>query len=435
MKQSTVPLFPVAVSLIAGIVIGLSFSTHLFLLPIAIALAITTVLSLLLGRHRLLQTTSLMCCVVLFGLLLTANRLKGLEQDAANKPCSERIYPNSAWNGNRGEYVSSRPSLSLLDHARNVFLGWRQQLLERYRLLGARDDSYAVMAAMTLGDKSALDRDLRDVYSITGASHVLALSGLHLGILYMLLSRLTLSHRRRRVWSQVLLVCAVWAFVMLVGMPVSVVRSAFMITIFALFSLGHRPNMSVNLLSLTVIILLVIDPLTILDVGFQLSFMAVLSILVCPFLRSDDWQRNITVVGNTELFRYPTVKERATKVLQQCLLVSVAAQLGVAPLIAFYFGRFSTWFLLTNLIVLPAAYVILAGTLIMMVIPAASIIVIAATSLLNRLLTLMTQLPLASIDGLHPSVAEVVLVYVCIALFYVFSHQCQVALIKRERPY
>ena len=107
---------------------------------------------------------------------------------------------------------------------------------------------YAVVAAMTLGDKSQLTKELRDTYAISGASHILALSGLHLGIIYTLLS-LLLSRRRWQVLSQVVIIVCIWLFVFLVGLSASVVRSAVMVSIYALLSLGHRDKLSVNTLA------------------------------------------------------------------------------------------------------------------------------------------------------------------------------------------
>ena len=83
---------------------------------------------------------------------------------------------------------------------------------------------------MALGDKSALSREQRELYGQSGASHVLALSGLHLGIIYVLLSMLV-PGRRFRLVSQVLIVLSIWGFVLLVGLPTSVVRAAVMISI------------------------------------------------------------------------------------------------------------------------------------------------------------------------------------------------------------
>ena len=170
------------------------------------------------------------------------------------------------------------------------FLKYRSQLLARLHSTAAADfslftihfslsDAYAVVAAMALGDKSALTQDLRDVYSVTGASHVLALIGLHLGIIYTLLS-LFVFRRRWQVLSQVIVILSVWAFVFLVGMSTSVMRSAVMLSVYALLSLGHRDRMSVNTLAFTAIVMLMISPMSLFDVGFQMSYMAVFSILL-----------------------------------------------------------------------------------------------------------------------------------------------------------
>lgn len=303
----------------------------------------------------------------------------------------------------------SLKNLSILERSRVRFLRIRHGLLERYRLLGAKDDGYAVLAAMTLGDKSALDRELRDVYSVTGASHVLALSGLHLGMLYMLLSFFTGSCRRRRLWSQALLVLGIWAFAMLVGLPVSVVRSATMISLFAIFSLGYRQNLSFNVLCLAAIVILLQNPYALYDVGFQLSFVSVASILL--LLPLADIDKGDSLKPAVE----PSIPRRVASVIGSCLAVSLAAQVGVAPLIAYYFGRFSTYFLLTNLIVLPAVYLILCGSLLMLVLPVAAPIVLWVVDALNHILSLMSRLPLSSINDLHLSVAQVVMWYVAVA--------------------
>ncbi len=294
--------------------------------------------------------------------------------------------------------VVSLADVSLVERTRLTFLRWRHQLLTRYADGALSDNAYAVLAAMTLGDKSALDKELRDTYSVTGASHVLALSGLHLSILYMLLTTLLLQRgsRHRRVLVQVFLILSIWAFVLLVGMPVSVVRSALMISIFALFSLGYRPRLSVNLLALAAIIILVCSPLALFDIGFQLSFLSVLSILLfTPVFNKDHQNPLISAVW-----------------------VSIAAQMGSGPLVAYYFGRFSTYFLLTNLIVLPLAYVILLGGLTALLLPAASPMVGWVVELMNKALTLVARLPMASIEGLHPSALQVILCYVVIACLY-----------------
>ena len=181
-----------------------------------------------------------------------------------------------------GDWQRQQPSWQGLPvgwRLRLHFLCYRHQLLERYRQMGAADDQYAVLAAMTLGDKSAMSSTLRQVYAVSGASHVLALSGLHLGIIYMLLSLLVVN-RRLRLLSQVMIVTAIWAFALLVGLPASVVRAAVMISLYALLSLAGRNRMSVNALAVAALCILMVNPDSLADVGFQLSFLAMLAILL-----------------------------------------------------------------------------------------------------------------------------------------------------------
>ena len=290
--------------------------------------------------------------------------------------------------------------LSLWQRVKLHFLCYRHTLLERYRLLGASDAEYAVLAAMTLGDKTAMTKDLKEVYAISGASHVLALSGLHLGIIYVLLSMLV-PGRRFRMVSQVLIVLSIWGFVLLVGMPVSVVRAAVMISICALLSIFHRNPVSLNSLSLAVICILLANPVSIFDVGFQLSFAAMLSILLVKPLMEG-------MVSQAYLMKHPLLRW-----LWGVTTVSVAAQVGVAPLIAYYFGRFSTYFILTNLVVIPAATLILYLTLVTLLLPVTAVLSVKVVEGLNAILQLIaTSLPYASIEGLQPTVLQTLAVYV-----------------------
>ena len=309
----------------------------------------------------------------------------------------------------QGDWQLLPPScqgLSATDKLRVRFLSYRHRLLERYRQMGADDEQYAVLAAMTLGDKSAMTRELRDVYAVSGASHVLALSGLHLGIIYMLLSLLIVGRRLRYVILPVV-VLAIWAFVLLTGLPVSVVRAAVMISLYALLSLIHRGHFSLNALSLAALLILTVSPDSLWDVGFQLSFAAMVAILtVQPLLARP--------VSETYLFDRPVLRW-----LWGIVTVSVAAQIGTAPLIAYYFGRLPLYFLLTNLLVIPAATVIIWLVPVALLLPVAGVLLLKCVSWLNAALTLIAQrLPGASIDGLRPSVLQTLLVYVVIVSLF-----------------
>jgi competence protein ComEC len=303
----------------------------------------------------------------------------------------------------------SLEGLSRLERTRLYFLKLRSRLLQRLAVEGQKDVSYAVVAAMVLGDKSALTKELRDVYAVTGASHVLALSGLHLGIIYTLLSLLIVG-RRWQMISQVLIVLCIWAFVFLVGMSTSIIRSATMFTVYALLSLGHRDKMTVNTLAFTAIVMLMFHPLSLYDVGFQMSFMAVFAILVLTPLM-------MRVFSMAYLLSHQTLRW-----IWSMVAVSCAAQIGVAPLIAYYFGRFSTYFLLTNLIVIPAATLILWLSPVVLVFPSLAYLLLYIVKCLNTVLGQIAVWPGASIEALHPSVLQTVMIYVVIfCLTYILT--------------
>jgi competence protein ComEC len=362
--------------MMAGIVLG---SRMLLSIPFCLLLLSAMVIATaLLGRWGKVQTAGIALCAMMLGVLVIEMNMQ-----------------------KAGEGEASR-----IERTQQYFLHQRSLLLERLETAGLSDDRYAVVAAMALGDRSALTKELKETYSKTGASHVLALSGLHLGIIYALLSMLVVG-RRWQMITQVATVLSIWAFVFLTGMSASVVRSAVMLTVYALLALGHRQKMSVNTLAFTAIVMLLVTPKALFDVGFQMSFMAVFSILLF-----------------VPLFYRPFSAEylmthRAVSWLWGIVAVSVAAQIGVAPLIAYYFGRFSCYFLLTNFIVIPAATLILYLALGTLLIPSLGVVLASMVGLLNTTLLYIATIPGATIEGLHPSVGLTVAIYgVLLAAYY-----------------
>ena len=377
------PLLRLAVCMIIGITIANYIELPIPIFPVFAGMV---VIALLLGSHRYLQSVAILLCFLLMGMFLMQRQLSMPDESQ---------------------------SVSRIDRSKQFFLSQRSKLLERFADGGVDGDAYAVVAAMSLGDKSALTRDLKDTYSVSGASHVLALSGLHLGIIYMLLSVL-LPRRRWPALSQFLIILFIWAFVFLVGMSVSVVRSAIMLTVYGLLSIGNRDKMSINALAFTAIVMLMWNPAWLFDVGFQMSFLAVFAILLFVPLFDDVFSAEYLMA------------HRWIKRIWGLVVVSCSAQLGVAPLIAFYFGRFSTYFLLTNFIVIPAAMAILWLSLVVLLFPSLAYILLYIVQCLNTILSRITALPGASIDNLHPSVLQVMLIYVLIF--------CSYLLIERIKP-
>ena len=365
------PLVKIAIGLMAGMVAA----RYVVLLPLFPLLVGLILIAFCLWRYAYLQSAVIILCFVVLGALLM--------QQAQQEP----------------------PQVSKLERSRNYFLSQRARLLDRLSENGVDGNVYAVVAAMTLGDKSQLTKELRETYTVTGAAHVLALSGLHLSIIYTLLS-LFFCRQRWQIVSQVLIVISIWLFVFLVGMSSSVVRSAVMLTVYALLSLGDRNRMSVNTLAFTAIIMLMVHPLSLFDIGFQLSFLAVLSILIWyPVFEG--------VIPQSFLMSH-----RLVRWFWSLLAVSCAAQLGTAPLIAYYFGRFSSLFLITNLVVLPFAPLIIYLTLAVLFIPSLAYILVYIVSALNGVLTFLASITWVSIEALHPSILQIMMIYVIIAATY-----------------
>ena len=205
------------------------------------------------------------------------------------------------------------------------------------------------------------------------------------------------------------IILSVWAFVFLVGMSTSVARSAVMLSIYALLSLGHRDRMSVNTLAFTAIVMLMVSPMSLFDVGFQMSYMAVLSILLfVPLLES---------VFTAEYL----MLHRVVRWLWGMVAVSLSAQIGTAPLIAYYFGRFSCYFLLTNFIVIPAAMLILYLSLVVLVVPSLANLLYSIVAALNSLLVQIAAVPGSSIENLHPTKIQTTMIYLIIVAVYLLA--------------
>ena len=295
--------------------------------------------------------------------------------------------------------------LSVVQRARISALVFRDKLLQRFSDMGFSGQAYAVLAAMALGDKSSLSDELKEEYSVSGASHVLALSGLHLGIIYAILS-LLFSRRRWQIVSQVLILLAILSYVFIVGMSASVVRSAVMLTVYSFVSLLNRNRLSLNTLSVAAVV-------------YQMSFADVLFIII--------FYRPLLEVMPGSIRNIPIIKQ-----IWQMTAVSVAAQIGVAPLIAFYFGRFSCYFLLTNMIVVPAATVILYGAVLTAAVSflpwlqtLLAGLLLKVVILLNACVSFVAALPGASVDGIRIGLLQLLLIYILIFALSVLGHYCR----------
>lgn len=292
-------------------------------------------------------------------------------------------------------------------------LSIREHLLDYYRQTGLQGEQFAVLSALTLGYKQELDRKTQARFSASGAGHVLALSGLHIGILCMVLHSfygVFLRGGKHRRLRHLLIIPAVWAFVYLTGLPLSAVRAAWMFTLLAVGSLFTRVGYSLNTLALTAFGMLVYNPFFLFDVGFQLSFLAVASLLLL--------QPKLAQL-------LPPIQNPVLNYFWQIATVSAAAQIGVIPLTLYYFGQFPIYSLLVNLWIIPLTWLIVALALPFILasfFPIGNLQIAGANVLsalleaMNHLLELSNRLPGSSVGNIALQEIEVAVIYLALLI-------------------
>lgn len=205
----------------------------------------------------------------------------------------------------------------------------------------------AVLSAICLGDKTMLERNTKQHFSDAGAMHLLAVSGLHVGIVWWILDLLIRFPGRKRLGKflkLLLIVSILWFYAGITGFSESVTRSVLMFSLFTIASTLNRESNIFNTLFLSAFILLVLKPERIVEPGFQLSYLAVFGIVtIQPGLRKLLHSEN-----------------KIIKWIFDLITVSIAAQLITFPLVLLYFHQFPIWFLLTNIIAIPLVTVLLA---------------------------------------------------------------------------
>ena len=224
---------------------------------------------------------------------------------------------------------------------------WRQVLLHRLHTHLPTDNEWAVGAALILGYRTDMQASVKTTYQETGAMHVLAVSGLHVGLIYALLvwllQRLP-GHWKGRRWTEAsLLLAGIWLSPLLTGASPSATRAATMFSCFAVGMAIQRNGNVYNTLSASALVLLLIQPQWLQEVGFQLSYAAMLGI----------------VYFQPRIFRLWYIRHRFGRYLWQLAAVAIGAQLTTFPLTLYYFHQFPTYFLLSGWVVVPAAAAIL----------------------------------------------------------------------------
>ncbi|WP_162342835.1 ComEC/Rec2 family competence protein [Cyclobacterium salsum] len=297
-----------------------------------------------------------------------------------------------------------------------------RQYLEGKVLKYVEDDASAQIAkALLLGQKKALDEEIGEAYATAGAMHILAVSGLHVGIIYgffFLFFKPQKAKKIQRVLYLSLVVLLIWLYAAITGFSPSVLRAATMFTFISIAQMKSRNPSIFNPLALSAMVLLVYDPFLVYAVGFQLSYTALLGILLFQPLIASLWN------PDSRWLRY----------LWDISSVGLAAQLATFPLAIHYFHVFPTYFLLSNLLAIPGAFIIMSLGLPFLLlsywsVPASFLgsLVNEAIGLLNEGIFGLQKLPFAKLEFLYFRLPEMILIWLLLFCTY------QLLIQKRKR--
>ncbi len=276
----------------------------------------------------------------------------------------------------------------------------------------------AVILAMVLGDKTKLSTELKTTYSDTGAIHVLAVSGLHVGIIASILLWILQFFNYRsdylKMLKIIIVILSIWIYAILTGAAPSVVRASTMFTAFLIGKTIQRDTYIYNILCFTALLLLIYCPYQLFDLGFLFSFLALLGIVFFVPL----FQKVLTT------------KSKFANTILTLIFVATSAQILVGPLSIFTFQKFSLTFWVSGLFVILGAYLILIGSISMIFFEVIGMAIINENILghllnqlvgtMNQLLRLLEKLPFCTLSDLYLDYYQIALLYCIIMLLMIF---------------
>lgn len=292
----------------------------------------------------------------------------------------------------------------------NIFTSLHDKAIERVNNSSLTAEAKSIVSAMLLGDKSMISKSVKRDFRYSGVSHMLAISGLHIGILFMILGFilkwLNFSFKTR-ILKTVIIIGILWIYTIIIGSPASAVRAAAMCTLFSIGSVRAVSSVSrYNTLCAAAFLMLIFNPATLYDIGFQLSFTAVAAIL----------------------YAVPKVEKRIGKIniiVKYVIItatVTLSAQIAVTPLTMYYFGEFSAVTLVSNMLISPliAPFILFSiGTTITLL----PVFTTPTQILADTILTLtnsLRQLPYSHFTEITFSGADVIMCYTAYALILIY---------------
>lgn len=293
---------------------------------------------------------------------------------------------------------------------KSFFLSCRSWCLQTLALYIHDQRSLGLAQALLAGYRDNMDKDLVQAYANAGVVHIIAISGLHLGLIYLVLLFILKPFPDKGRWrwlKGIIIILSLWCFAMITGAAPSALRAAVMLSfiVIAKFFIERQTNIY-NTLAASAFLLLCYDPYRLFNVGFQLSYLAVLGIVI--------FQKPVyaLLISDNKIWNY----------IWKMMSVSIAAEITTFPLAIFYFHRFPAMFLAANLMVVPLATFILYGEIILLLLSffkplaiIAGLILSKSIAFMNSIIEWLNGISLSGLSGIFYTSLETILLYALVA--------------------
>ena len=311
--------------------------------------------------------------------------------------------------------------LLIVSTTKNTLFGYASKFRElvqvKLKKYNFKPDEYAIIQALLLGQRQHISKEIYSSYTQAGVIHVLAVSGLHIGIILLILNHLLrplVLLKNGRIIKLCIIVSFLWCFAIIAGLSASITRAVTMFTILAIAMSFKRPTNIYNTLAISIFILLLFKPSFIFDVGFQLSYMAVIAIIYLQ----------------PKLFRLYKPKYKIDSLLWNIITVTLAAQIGIVPITLFYFNQFPGLFILSNVTIIPFLGLILGFGMITIILAVLNILppfvaklYALIISALNDFVTWISNQDVFLIQNISFDKNDLIFTYLCFALIIAFTVQ------------
>ncbi|MGB0892275.1 MAG: ComEC/Rec2 family competence protein, partial [Flavobacteriaceae bacterium] len=309
-------------------------------------------------------------------------------------------------------FVTKNEFISIVNSDVSLFglsTKFRERVKESLQKYHFSKNEFGVINALLLGQRQDISKELINDYANAGAIHILAVSGLHIGIILLILSSILKpldSIKYGKFIKLLLIVMLLWVFAFIAGLSASVVRAVTMFTFVAFGMISNRKSNIYYSLITSMFYLLLIKPMFLFDVGFQLSYLAVFGIVWIQPMLSSLW-----------IPKYKLINK-----IWQLLTVSVAAQLIILPVSLYYFHQFPSLFLLSNLVIIPFLGIILMLGILVIVLAVINLLPQILADFYGTVINMMNQFVswVASQEGfllIDISVSKLVMISLYIAIF------------------